>query len=237
MTDPGASGPVLVAVLSGVVCGAAGLLVPALVARLPRPAYADLADRPPRARTVVVVSVLAGALAGPAVGWSWALPSVLVLVPVGVALALVDLRTRLLPKVVVLPLTAVVVALVLLAAALDHDLGALVRAGVGLVGARTVYWLLWRVRSTGLGFGDVRLAAPLGAALGQLGWGQLLVGLYAGFLVFGLPGLVLALVRRDREMLRTAYPFGPAMLVGALVGVLVGEPVLGALLGDRLAAG
>ena len=86
-----------------------------------------------------------------------------------------------------LPLTALVVALVLLASALDRDPAALVRAGIGLVAARTVYWLLWRVRSTGLGFGDVRLAAPLGAALGQLGWGQLVVGLYAGFLVFGLP--------------------------------------------------
>jgi leader peptidase (prepilin peptidase)/N-methyltransferase len=236
--DPGAGGtPVLVGVLAGVLCGAAGLLVPALVARLTGPAYADLAARPARARTAATVSAVAGGLVGLALGWTWALPSVLVLVPVGVALAVVDLRTRLLPKVVVLPLTAVVVALALLAAALDRDLDALVRAGVGLVGGRTVYWLLWRVRSSGLGFGDVRLAAPLGAALGQLGWGQLVVGLYAGFVVFGLPGLLLALVRRDRAMLRTAYPFGPAMLLGALVGVLVGEPVLAALVGDGLAGG
>jgi leader peptidase (prepilin peptidase)/N-methyltransferase len=240
--DPGAWGAsepagVLAGVLSAVLCGAAGLLVPALAARLPGPAYADLAAHPVRARTAATVSAVAGGLVGLALGWTWALPSVLVLVPVGVALAMVDLRTRLLPKVVVLPLTAVVVALVLLAAALERDPDALLRAGVGLVAARTVYWLLWRVRSTGLGFGDVRLAAPLGAALGQLGWGQLVVGVYAGFLVFGLPGLLLAAARRDRAMLRTAYPFGPAMLLGALVGVLVGEPVLAALLGDRLAAG
>ncbi len=232
--DPGAWG---VAVLAAVLCGAAGLLVPALAARLPGPAYATLADRPVRARTTATRSALAGGLVGLALGWSWSLPAVLVLVPTGVGLAVVDLHTRLLPKVVVLPLTALVVALVLLAAALDRDPAALVRAGVGLVGARTAYWLMWRVRSTGLGFGDVRLAAPLGAALGQLGWGQLVVGLYAGFLVFGLPGLLLAVVRRDRAVLRTAYPFGPAMLLGALLGVLVGEPLLAALVGDRLASG
>ena len=47
-----------------------------------------------------------------------------------------------------------------------------------------------------------------------------MVGTYASFLLFGLPGLVVALARRDRSLLRTAYPFGPSMLVGAVVGVV-----------------
>jgi leader peptidase (prepilin peptidase) / N-methyltransferase len=220
------------AVLAGAACAAAGLAVPALVGRLPDPAYAEVASRPGLGRTAALVCAVAGGLVGLAVGWTWALPAVLLVVPIGFALAVVDLHTRLLPKAVVLPLTGAVVALLLLAGALDRDLDALVRAAAGLVGARSAYWLLWRVRSSGLGFGDVRLAAPLGAVLGYLGWGELVVGLWSGFLVFGLPGLALALVRRDREMLRTAYPFGPAMLTGALLGVLVGAPVL-----DGLVAG
>ena len=73
-----------------------------------------------------------------------------------------------------------------------------------------------------MGFGDVRLSAVLGLALGYLGWGELLVGVYSGFLVFGVPGLVVAVVRRDRQLLRTAFPFGPFMLVGALVGIALG---------------
>jgi leader peptidase (prepilin peptidase)/N-methyltransferase len=217
------------ALVAAAACGAAALLVPGLVGRLPDPVYAEVARRPGLGRTAALVCAVAGGLAGLVVGWTGALPAVLLVVPVGYALAVVDLHTRLLPKAVVLPLTGAVVALLLLAGALDRDLGALARAAVGLVGARSAYWLLWRVRSSGLGFGDVRLAAPLGAVLGYLGWGELVVGLWSAFLVFGLPGLGLALVRRDRELLRTAYPFGPAMLVGALLGVLVGAAVLDGL--------
>ena len=84
-----------------------------------------------------------------------------------------------------------------------------------------------------MGFGDVRLAALLGLALGHVGWAELLVGVYSGFLVFGLPGLLLALVRWDRALLRTAFPFGPFMLVGALLGA-AGRAVGGRLSRLRL---
>ncbi len=90
---------------------------------------------------------------------------------------------------------------------------------------RSVFWLLWWIHAAGMGFGDVRLAAVLGLALGYLGWGELLVGSYTGFLVFAVPGVLLALVRWDRSLLKASYPFGPFMLVGALVGVAVGADV------------
>ena len=59
--------------------------------------------------------------------------------------------------------------------------------------------MLWFVNPRGMGYGDVRLSGVLGLALGSLGWGELFVGLYSGFLIFALPGLLLALVRWDRE--------------------------------------
>nr|WP_281380951.1 prepilin peptidase [Nocardioides panaciterrulae] len=134
----------------------------------------------------------------------------------------VDLRTRLLPKVVVLPMTWLAIALVGACAAVTGDGHALVRALVGMVAARSVFWVLWWVDSAGLGFGDVRLAALLGLELAWFGWAELAVGTYAAFLVFGVPGLLVALWRRDRRLLRTALPFGPAMLLGALVGLAAG---------------
>jgi len=118
-----------------------------------------------------------------------------------------------------------VLLLAAVGAVAEGDPAAYVRGLVGLVVVRSVFWVLWWLRSAGMGFGDVRLSALLAFALGYLGWGELLVGSYAGFLLFGVPGLALAVLRRDRALLRTAYPFGPAMLAGAVLGVLVGGPV------------
>ena len=74
-----------------------------------------------------------------------------------------------------------------------------------------------------MGFGDVRLAALLGFALGHVGWAELLVGIYSGFLVFGLPGLLLALVRWDRRLLRDGVPVRPVHAASARCsGVLAG---------------
>ena len=70
--------------------------------------------------------------------------------------------------------------------------------------------------------GDVRLSGVLGLVLGYLGWGPLLVGVYAGFLLGGVGGGLLTLLR---VVDRKAYPFGPFMLLGALVGVLWGSSI------------
>ena len=80
-----------------------------------------------------------------------------------------------------------------------------------------------------MGYGDVRLSAVLGFALGYLGWPELLIGIYGGFVAFAVSGFVIALVRRDRQVLRTSYPFGPFLLVGALAGLAVGPAVWGHL--------
>ena len=88
--------------------------------------------------------------------------------------------------------------------------------------------MLWFIYPRGLGFGDVRLSAVLGLALGYLGWSEWVVGIYGGFLLGAVVGgLMSALKIVDRK----GYPFGPFMLVGALLGVLVGQPLIDAIYG------
>jgi leader peptidase (prepilin peptidase) / N-methyltransferase len=232
------------AALVSAVCGAVGgCFVPALIGRVPEPTpdpepkpdvqpkepYAAIAALPGLAWKSALASAFCAGLVGAAVGMTWALAILVPLVPLSVALAVVDWRTRLLPTRLVLPATGVAILLGLVGWAVTRDPDDLVRAAIALVVVRSVFWLLWWFHSAGMGFGDVRLAALLGFALGQLGWGEVVVGVYSGFLVFALPGLLLAIARRDRGLLKSAFPFGPFMLIGALIGVLVGSAVWSSL--------
>ena len=78
-----------------------------------------------------------------------------------------------------------VVLLALVATAFTQDWQDLVRAGIGWAGAGLLYYVLWFVYPRGLGFGDVRLSGVLGIALGYVGTAELVVGVYAGFLLGG----------------------------------------------------
>jgi leader peptidase (prepilin peptidase)/N-methyltransferase len=135
----------------------------------------------------------------------------------------------LLPRIVVLPLTAVVAALAVIDWIVRRDTDALVREVAGGLIAWFVFGLLWFVRRAGMGLGDVRLALPLGMLMAAASWNGWLVGLYAGFVLFAVFAIGLMLVKRDRTVLRKAYPFGPFMIAGAYAGMALGPhlPVIG----------
>lgn len=192
----------------------------------PKELYADIADRPGLTWQAALASAVAGGLVALGVGATWHLPVLLPLVPIGVALAVVDWRTRLLPTRIIAPTYGLVVVAVLVVWAVTGETGDVTRAGLGWLAAGAFFFVLWFVHPRGLGYGDVRLSGVLGIALGHVGWAELVVGLYAGFLVGGVVGLVLS---RLRVVDRKGYPFGPFMLAGALVGLLWGASVASAL--------
>ena len=188
--------------------------------------YVEIARSPGLAVRAAITSALVGGALGAAVGLDWILPCLVFLTPVGVALAVVDWRTMLLPTRVIAPSYAVVIALLLVAAAAQQDAHALLGAVLGWAVAGGLFWLLWFIYPRGMGYGDVRLSGILGLALGYLGWAELLVGVYAAFLIGGFGGLLLS---RLRVVQRKRFPFGPFMLVGALVGVVFGPAVVAGL--------
>lgn len=176
-----------------------------------------LAIRPP-------VLELAGAvlfgLVGLRFGAAAELPAFLFLAGAGLLLAVVDLRHRLLPNRVVVPSVVVGLALLAVPAAVAGDGTALLRAGLGAVLLFAVFLVLALISPSGLGMGDVKLAALLGLYLGWLGWDALALGGAAGFLVQAV--VVLPLLALRRIGLRSELPFGPAMLAGAALVVLSG---------------
>jgi leader peptidase (prepilin peptidase) / N-methyltransferase len=139
------------------------------------------------------------------------------LLAIGVRLSWIDLRTHRLPNRIVFP--AYAVAGVLLGTAALAG-GQPVRL-LGLAAGGAVLWLFYFivrfVYPAGMGFGDVKLAGVLGLYLGYVDWLLLLWGTFAAFLLGGLYGVALMVLRRAG--LKSAIPFGPFMIAGALLAL------------------
>lgn len=167
--------------------------------------------------TAAVLALLAGRFGGHpltlALGFLGAL---------GVALAAIDVSVQRLPDRLTLPAYPVLIALLAVAAVTGHDLAALGRALLGGLALAAGYLLLGLLRPGQMGGGDIKLAGLAGLVLGWLGWPVVLFGAALGFMLGALASLVL--LAAHRITLRGAISFGPFLLGGALLAILVKGP-------------
>lgn len=148
-------------------------------------------------------------------------PAYWYLAAIGVTLSLIDLDTHRLPNAIILPSYPVVAVLLTLASWGVGDWDALLRALIGGAVLFALYLLLCVVKPGGMGFGDVKLAGTVGAGLAWIGWGTLAVGGFAAFLLGGIYGAALMLAHRAGR--KSKVPFGPWIVLGAVVGLAFGE--------------
>lgn len=133
-------------------------------------------------------------------------------------LAFIDARTRLLPDALTLPLLWVGLAWAWTGAGPGlHNAVAGVIAGYGAL------WILFfGIRACtgrdGMGYGDFKLLAALGA---WLGWRPLVWVLLAAC----CGGIVFAMWRQRRWRPSGSYPFGPFLAAGGTLGLLAGTEV------------
>ena len=156
------------------------------------------------------------------------LPLLLVLGSAGIALAMIDVDHHRLPDAIVLPLYPVTAAGLALAGLISGEwpvLRALAGGGLWVLVIGGI-WLATAGR--GMGFGDVKLAPVLGVTLGWVAFGAALVGLFTAFLLGAVVGVLLMVLGRAGR--RSQVPFGPFLLAGAAVGLLVGQAVAEAYL-------
>jgi leader peptidase (prepilin peptidase)/N-methyltransferase len=185
-------------------------------------AYADLAG-PRAAYWCGLLAALSGGLVGWMLGTTAVLVAWLLLAVAGAVLGYIDARTRYLPSAIIWPSYLVIGLALLGAAVVSGEWGSFRRAVLAGVIGFAVFYVLWFVFPRGVGFGDVRLSGLLGLALGWLGWGEFISGLYGGFFLGAIVGIALiaAKVMTRKQMV----PFGPFMLIGALAGVALGGPL------------
>lgn len=173
---------------------------------------------------IELLTGVAFALVGARFGASWSLPAELAFTAGLIALASVDLERYLLPRAILYPTAVIVVAGLVTAAGAQGQWRRLGIAFLCALGSFAVFFTINFIRPAWMGFGDVRLAALIGLALGWLGVGVVIVGFMAANLLGAFVGI--GLMARGRASRKTALPYGVFLAAGSLFAVLAGAPVV-----------
>lgn len=164
-----------------------------------------------------VLLAAAGGVGATALATNWAELVAFAALAVGCGLLIaIDLAVFRLPDAIVGPLYPVLFAGLVVSAWLTNDWRALGRAAAAAVALLAFYFVLALINPSGLGLGDVKLSGPLGALLGWFGWAAVLAGTLAAFALNAVVALVLLASRRVTA--KSGIAFGPAMILGAVLG-------------------
>ncbi|MDR2690075.1 MAG: A24 family peptidase [Azoarcus sp.] len=168
-----------------------------------------------------IVETLTAALSGYAAwhfGFSLATIGAIILLWMMIALAFIDFDTRLLPDDITLPLLWLGLAFNInatFAPLADAVIGAM----AGYLSLWTVFWLFkLTTGKEGMGYGDFKLLAALGA---WLGWQILPLVILISSLSGATIGLALIVLQQNERT--TPIPFGPYLAVAGLIALFWGN--------------
>ncbi|MDD3450293.1 MAG: A24 family peptidase [Gammaproteobacteria bacterium] len=158
-------------------------------------------------------------------GWSAALPAALLLTWALVALTVIDLDHQLLPDGITQPFLWLGLGLSLFGVFVDPR-SSIAGALAGYLSLWTVYWLFKLFTGKeGMGYGDFKLLALLGA---WLGWQMLPLTILLSALVGAVVGVSLIALKRHEG--GKPIPFGPYLAGAGWIALLWGEEITGAYL-------
>jgi leader peptidase (prepilin peptidase)/N-methyltransferase len=132
----------------------------------------------------------------------------------------IDLHHQILPNVITLPGIAIgfLFSLVTPPGWMNSLIGIALGGGILYAIAATYYAVR---REEGLGMGDVKMLAMIGAFLG---WKAVLVTLILSSFAGALVGI--GIIALSRGSMRLALPFGTFLAVGAIAAMIAGEPLV-----------
>lgn len=173
-------------------------------------------------REVLVAATASGVAVGfwNTVGFGLILIAYMAFLLVSMALLLTDIdEMRIVDRINLPGTTGVVLILgaVSLAGGGSQELARALLGGLAYFGGTLAVYAL--VRGRGFGGGDVKLAAQLGVFTAFLSWGTLGWAVFATAMLGGV--LALAAVLFASAGRRTELPYGPAMIIGAWVAIIL----------------
>ncbi len=139
-----------------------------------------------------------------------------------VVITFIDLAHQIIPDVITLP----GIPLSFLAASTVLTTGWLNSLEGMLLGGGLFYLIAWLsillLKKEGMGGGDIKLVAMIGALLG---WQEVLLAIFAASISGSVVGLLLIGTRLKSRS--DPIPFGPFLVVGALIALFFGNDILG----------
>ena len=204
---------------AGLVGLVAGLLFGPLADRLATnaPLHDPLLRRVPRSPRLPLVTAATALLAGASglvYGFTLEALVAVVFCWVLVVITRTDFEHRLIPDKIVIPGAVVLLAL----RTIDEPSVEWILCALG---AGLVLLVIVLVYPRGIGMGDVKLSAFLGAGLGL----SVIVAMFVGFFIAFVPALVL-FVRHGKEARKAAIPLGPFLAAGGVIALFWGDAII-----------
>ena len=139
-----------------------------------------------------------------------------------IAATFIDLDTMLLPDQLTLPLMWAGIALALAGISHVSLQDSIIGAMAGYLCLWSVYWLFKLLTGKeGMGYGDFKLLAALGA---WLGWQSLPMIILLSSVVGVIFGLIQ--LRLQKQGIEKAFPFGPYLAIAGWVSLIWGNQIL-----------
>ena len=155
---------------------------------------------------------------------------ILWLILAGVALATIDMRTMIVPTVLVWPSALVSAVIIGSTALVEGSTRILFGALLGVVGLGGILVVLWLIHPRGMGFGDVRLSVMLGLHLGAAA--AMTEVALSGAALLGVLSLTVAalLAIVGGVIYKVGFgqnlPFAPALVASAITCSTLASPIL-----------
>jgi leader peptidase (prepilin peptidase)/N-methyltransferase len=130
--------------------------------------------------------------------------------------ALIDYDHKIIPNIITLPGMVIGLGLSLLVLPIT-----LVDSLLGLLLGGGLFYLIAFLTKGGMGGGDIKLIAMVGAFLG---WSGALFTIFSGALLGSLVGIVLMLLGRKGR--KDKVPFGPFLSGGAIIFIITGQDLI-----------
>jgi len=133
-----------------------------------------------------------------------------------IIVTVIDLEYKIIPDVITLP--GIIIGLILSLFILPIPF---INSLIGIMIGGGFFYLIAIVSKGGMGGGDIKLIAMIGAFLG---WEGTLVTILMGSLIGSIIGIALIITKKKKR--RDPIPFGPFLALGAVISIFWGKDLL-----------